>query len=636
MTEAALPWFLLHDNPEQLYTTGRYLVLDWETDTEENGSALHEPNDIVLACWQVVENDGTVSKSAHRFGGIYEFQELLDDIKSVDFVVAHNAKFEAQWLKRCGLELRDVLFCDTMLAQWVIDGNRKGKGYERNLAALTKKYGVSGKIDLVSRLITLGVSTRDIHPRWLREYCYADVEATRQLFIKQQRVLSDQQQWHLLHTRNLACAALADIEFEGLYLDAERVEDEYIRAVELRDTLGAQLAEMTGGINLSSPKQLSVFLYEVLGFEEVKDHRGKPIRTGTDERSTNAKVMAQLHARTPEQEKFLHLYRQYNKQESLLEKNLEYFKLTCDQRGGRFFGLLRQGVVQTGRLASSGIPVKFEGLKKTKSVQFQNIPREYKGLFWSGEDGWVVGEFDSAQLEFRVGIDMAQDPVGMQEIEGGVDVHTFTANVLYEAKEPGYDKMSAGERRQNSKQYTFKPMYGGGRGSPAVEAYCEYFKKKYEGLSSMQRAWTLQCLDKGQYRTPYGMIFYFPDTKMTRGGYITNTTSISNYPIQGFATGEIIPAALVFFWHRTRGLPIRIFSTIHDSIAAKIKEGYQSTAMQIAKKSLTSDVYEYLRRVYKYEFTVPLGFGAKISRNWADTKDEVKMDVFPDGREVMR
>lgn len=628
MNNDNLPWFLLHDNPEELYTTNRFLVLDWETDTDEHGSALHEPNDIVLGCWQVVDIDGTVLKSGSKFGGIYEHQELLDDIATVSFVVAHNAKFEAQWLARCGVELRDVLFYDTLLAQWVLDGNRKGKGHERDLASLSRKYGIPGKVDLVSRLIKLGVPTRDIHPTWLEEYCHADVEATKRLFFEQQQLLTSQQQWHLVHTRNLTCAALADIEFAGLHLDPDRVYNEYVKTVELRDQLGAELAKMTGGINLSSPKQLGDFLYDTLGFDEVKDHKGKPIRTGKGVRSTNAKVMVGLKATTEDQQRFLEMYRKYNKQESLLEKNLEYFRLTCEQKGGQFFGNLKQNVVQTHRLASSGIPVQFEGVKGTKSVQFQNIPREYKRLFWSGEEGHPVGEFDSAQLEFRVGIDMSDDPAGTEEIESGVDVHSFTSKVLTEAGEP--------TDRQNSKQYTFKPMYGGGRGTPAVEAYCEYFKAKYKSMSQMQRDWTLQCADKKQYTTPYGMIFYFPDTKMQRSGYITNTTSISNYPIQGFATGEIIPAALVYFWHRTRGLPIRIFTTIHDSIAAKIKEGYEDKAMEIAQQSLTLDVYDYLRRVYKYEFKVPLGFGAKISKHWSDTKTEVKYDVWPDGRVIQR
>lgn len=582
----------------------------------------------MLGCWQVVQPDGRVLKTAHKWGGIYEYQELLDDIASVDFVVAQNAKFEAQWLKRCGLELRDVLFYDTMLAEWVLHGNRKGKGFARSLGAMAKRYMVPGKKDIVSALIGLGVHTRDINPSWLLEYCYADVEATKQVFLKQQEALTERQQWHLVHTRNLCCAVLADIEFEGLNLDPMRVDEEYRKAVKIKEEIGAHLAEVTGGINLGSPKQLGTFLYDVLKFKEVKDHKGNPIRTGKGERSANSKVLASLEATTKEQSQFMELYKQYNKMTSLLEKNLDYFKLTCDQRGGKFYGLFKQGVVMTHRLASSGIAILFEGLKKAKSVQMQNIPREFKRLFWSGDDDWEVAEFDSAQLEFRVAVDMGHDKVGLHEIETGVDIHSYTSKVLTDAGEA--------TDRQNSKQYTFKPLYGGGRGTKAVEAYCEFFKNKYEGISSTQRGWALECADRKQFTTPYGMTFFFPDAKLQRSGYISKTTSIYNFPVQGFATGEIIPIALVYFWHRSRNLPVRIFSTIHDSIATKIKRGHFEEVLAVAKQALTSDVYEYLQRVYHYKFRVPLGLGAKVSTHWGDTKDEIKYDVWPDGREERR
>src|SRR5690606_31564721 len=142
----------------------------------------------------------------------------------------------------------------------------------------------------------------------------------------------------------------------------------------------------------------------------------------------------------------------------------------------------------------------------------QNIPRGYKKLSWAGEKGWVVGEFDSAQLEFRVGVDMANDPVGTDEIENGVDIHSLTAKVLTEAGEP--------TTRQDAKAKTFRPLYGGSSGSKALQDYCVFFKQKYAGVAEMQRTWTLKCADKKQYTTPYGMIFYFPDTKMQRSGYI--------------------------------------------------------------------------------------------------------------------
>lgn len=609
-----LPRFLTHDNPEHLYNNGRFLVLDLETDSEESGSALHDPNDIVLACWQVCEPDGTTIKKAHKWGGIYEQHELMEDLAGVEFVVAHHAKFELAWLKRCGVELRDVLpFC-TMLGAWVLDGNQRKP---RSLKGLARRYGLKGKLDIVSALIACGVPVRWIHSGWLLDYCHQDVQTAKEVFLEQRKELTDRKVWHLVHVRNMTCAVLADIEFEGLTLDPARVEVEFAKAATTKEELGIQLAELTGGINLASPKQKKEFLYNTLGFTKIKE-KGKE----TD--STNANVLAKLKPTTERQIAFLTLYKDYNKASSLLTKNLEYFRLTCEQKGCKFYGSFRQNVVKTHRLASSGIPVLFEGLKVAKSVQLQNIPREFKRLFCSGEEDWEIAEFDGSQLEFRVAVDMGKDRVGLAEIEGGTDIHSFTAKVLTEAGEP--------TTRQEAKAKTFRPLYGGGSGTPALVAYCEYFKEKYQGISTTQRNWAMKCVDKKQFTTPYGMTFYFPDTKMDKRGYITNTTSIYNFPIQGFATGEIIPIALVYFWHRIRGKNIRIFATVHDSIATRVHKDSKQEALEIAKQSMTADVYEFLERVYNYKFHVPLGLGAKFASHWGDTKEEYKCDVWPDGR----
>ena len=427
--------------------------------------------------------------------------------------------------------------------------------------------------------------------------------------------------------RHLTCAVLADIEFEGLILHPDKVNEEYIRVAKLREELGNQLAERTGGINLNSSKQLATFLYDVLGIKQPVDHKGNVITTPKGERTANSKALALIEPETEEQKSFLDTYKEYNKATSLLEKNLEYFRLTCEQRDCKFHGTFKQNVVQTHRLASSGIPVLFKGKKKPMSVQLQNIPREYKGMFWSGDNDWYVAEFDSAQLEFRVAIDLGKDKVGLHEIETGVDVHSFTAQVMTEAGEP--------TTRQEAKAKTFRPLFGGGAGSDALKAYCEYFKDKYAELSAVQRNWALTVADRGEFTTPYGMTFYFPGTKIQRSGYITNSTNIYNYPIQGFATGEIIPIALVYFWHKTRNMPVRIFSTIHDSIACKIKKGYEDEVTEAAKQALTTDVYDFLSVVYKYEFRVPLGLGAKVGEFWGKG-DEKKWDITRDGTEIDR
>ena len=183
--------------------------------------------------------------------------------------------------------------------------------------------------------------------------------------------------------------------------------------------------------------------------------------------------------------------------------------------------------------------------------------------------------------------------------------------------------------------YVEHNVYGGGSGSPALQEYCEYFKNKYEGISSMQWGWALKCADVKEYDTPYGMTFYFP-AEARRNGSISYQTNIYNYPVQGFATGEIIPLALVYFWHKTRELRVNIFVTIHDSIDSRVHKDDVEETIKIAKVCLTTDVYNHLRAVYKYDMKTPLGLGAKSGKHWNEG-EEIKWDIMPGtGEEILR
>ena len=177
-------------------------------------------------------------------------------------------------------------------------------------------------------------------------------------------------------------------------------------------------------------------------------------------------------------------------------------------------------------------------------------------------------------------------------------------------------------------------VYGGGGKTKAQKAYAIAFKKKYNGIAGTQEGWTHEVLNTGQLVLPWGMRFYWPGTKMGRTGYIDNTTSIFNYPVQSFATAEIIPIALVYFWHRTRNLRVTIFNTIHDSIVSRVNKDDIDEAVELSKQCLTYDVYEHLRNVYKYEFSIPLGVGCKWEKNWGTSKQEHVWSVSPDGDET--
>lgn len=624
-----LPSFVGMEGIER-YEGMNFVSLDFETTNLEKGSALNKNNELVLACWTVYKH-GREVKRRHVWGDEYSMDSLLEDIKNTDFIVAHNAKFELQWLERCGLDLYDAFVWDTMLGEWVLHGNTK---VPFNLEATGQRYNIGGKTPLGAKSIKLGVPTEHIPRSWLQPYCYQDVDLATNLFFKQIELLREKKLMHLVLVRNLLCPVLAHMELQGCQLDIEVVREQHDAAVAEMAELEAKLLALSGGINLGSSKQLGTLLFETLKFKVPLDHKRKPLLTAKGAYKTDKATLAKLVVSTKEQEEFLKLYVRFNQLDALVSKNLAFFNAVGSEYGGVFYGSFNQAQTGTHRLSSSGRKLFFQTLEEEKGAQLQNLPRQYKVLFTAHDDEWVVGEADGAQLEFRVAAEMGNDKMAIEEIVAGADIHSVTSQVMIDAGHPDFIGKSVKEGRQGAKAHTFAPMYGGSGKLPAEQEYATFFKKKYNGISSTQHSWCLQVMEKGWFTTPYGMRFYWPGTRMSRSGYIDNTTAISNYPIQGFATGEIIPIALVHFWHRTRHLPIVVWNTIHDSIVSRVRKDVVEEYKAISKQSLTTDVYKFLADVYNYQFKVPLGVGVKVGKNWGQSKEEHVWSVWPSGKET--
>lgn len=635
-TDKNLPWFLGQEGLDAYLRRSSYLILDFETTNFTYGAAIDPDNTLLLACWTVVV-DGVETKK-YVFGDEYDMQSLLDDIARVDFIVAHNAKFELQWLARCGLDLREAFVYDTMVSEWVIQGNRRAT---YDLDSMAHRYGVGAKESLVSKLIKMGVNPAFIPRSWLLQYCNIDVDVTKKVFLEQIKEIEIQDVWHLILQRNLVIPVLADIEMRGLELDKERVYEEEKQLQNVIEEIGQQLDEITGGINLGSPKQLGDFLYNRIGFAPPLDSGGKVIETPGGDISTAEPALAKLVAETKEQERFLELYKEYNKASTLLTKNVSFFKKVCDERDGKFFGQLRQCRTANHRLASTGSPIIFKpelgknGKPKkatvSNGVQLQNLPRRFKRLFTSHDPDYEVTEYDGSQIEFRTAAELGRDEQAEADIVNGVDIHSFTRDTMNKAWLAASIKKEID--RQGAKPQTFAPLYGSKGKDVAEQEYALAFAQKYHGIRAVQDDWTLTVADRKKLTTPYGLTFHWPNAKMHRSGYVSFTTEIYNLPISGFATGEIIPIALVFFWHRIKDTKARIFNTVHDSIIVFNYKPEIEYVTEIAKQAMTHDVYKFLDEVYKYQFRVPLGFGMKTGTHWGDTDEEHKWDVWVDGNE---
>jgi DNA polymerase I-like protein with 3'-5' exonuclease and polymerase domains len=602
-------------NPEPLMYLesefSRPLFLDFETTGLDKGSARNQKNRIVLACWQL----GWDGKLEHAWGGEYEQTALMEKVGQADYIVAHNAKFELQWLARCGLDLTKVIVYDTMLAEYVIGGNRWKTG-QLSLEACLKRRGLEGKKQTVSRMIKAGICPSDIPREWLLRYCEADVRALPSLMRAQLTAMEGTRLLPVVYNRCLLTPALADLEQNGMLLDAERV-------LPLATELEARLAEIetevnkqAEGVNLNSPKQLAAYLYDELKFPEPKRKiRGKwvPDRTASGGRKTDADTIAALPATTERQRKFLDVTARARDTHSQLSKYMRKFSECCTKAGGLLYGNFNQTQTFTHRLSSSGSEFK---------VQFQNFPRAYKRLF-TAPPGYLVGETDGAQLEFRVSGHLGRDNAVVADIVDGVDVHRFTADTL----------TAAGQEtdRQGAKEHTFKPLYGGQSGTDAEKAYYRAFREKYPGVASTQQGWVDTVLLDKKLETEWGLVYYWPDTRMDESGYVRNTTSICNYPVQAFATAEIIPIALVCMWHllRAGGFKTYLVNTVHDSIIAYVHEEEVDAFHALAKRCMMNDVYAIVRKLYGIELIVPLGCGVKVGRHWGEA-EEVKYEAAPE------
>lgn len=665
-----LPKFLEELNPD-IYLSNNYVVIDFEINTGHGdyGNPIHAGNSPLLVSYRGGYSSSLGQIGTTRSAWITEAEGLPDDllvaINEADFVVAHHAKYELGWFKRLGIDLRSILVFDTQLAEYVRLGNlaagAKELGMRRHSVSLDmacRRRNLPIKDPIVDIMIKHGINPVLIPQPWLQGRCEQDVETTEQVFKDQRADLRGLGLLPVLFTRCLLTPVLADIEPEGMGLDAERVETEHKKYSDRLIELEKQLNDLVEGANWRSAKQMGEILYDKLGFAELTTWDGKPKRTSKGKRKADKKTLDKLVAGTDQQREFIALRKEIGRVGAALSKNLDFFLGVVREYGGTFFAEFNQTNTATHRLSSSGISLVFEGLldKKGKprvgKVQFQNMPRAFKRLFKAKRAGWKMVDVDGAQLEFRVAAELGHDEQAYQDIiDPTFDAHRNTATALFDAT---LEAVKANEKvaqaagvdswRQLAKPETFKPLYGGSKGTPSQERYYKAFKERYKGIATTQEGWVEEVLqgvgiNDGMLVTPWGLRYYWPIARK-RGDYVNVGSAIYNYPIQALATAEIIPIAIVYLWHRLRevGLEDKVFivNTVHDSAPCEVHPDAIQAFVQLSKQCFTTDVYAYLERVYGLDFRVPLGVGIKVADHWGDSKDEIAFDVYKDGREVRR
>ena len=248
----------------------------------------------------------------------------------------------------------------------------------------------------------------------------------------------------------------------------------------------------------------------------------------------------------------------------------------------------------------------------------QNMPRggtfPVKKIFVSRWEGGKILEADFAQLEFRTAAYLSQDATAIKEIEDGFDVHSYTAQVITDAGQP--------TSRQEAKAHTFAPLYGAtGFGRSEAEAsYYEQFSSKYKGVAKWHKTLASEALQTGRIKIPSGRSFAFPDVVRRGNGSVSHFTQIKNYPVQAFATADIVPLVLMTIDNMLMNMDSCIVNTVHDSIVIDVHPDEVDDVLKIVN-SINSEMKKLIDTRWNIDFNVPLKLDAKIGDNWLDTKD---------------
>ena len=302
------------------------------------------------------------------------------------------------------------------------------------------------------------------------------------------------------------------------------------------------------------------------------------------------------------QKTFIENYIRYNAIKTYLKTFIEGIEKGLDNKR-RIHPHYMQCVTSTGRLSS-------------RNPNFQNMPRGgtfpvRKVVISRWKDGYIL-EGDYSQLEFRVAGFLAQDNRVYEDVRNNIDVHEFTASVL-------------GVSRQDAKADTFKPLYGGLLGTPKQMEYYRAFKQKYSKITQWHEQLQNDAITNKRVVLPSGRYYSFKNVYRMRYGGVSNSTAIKNYPVQGFATADLLPIALIKLKKllTDRKMHSIICNTVHDSIVMDVYPQEQDLAVQTMKEAMLSLPSECKSR-YDIDYNMPIGIEIKIGNNWLDMKEVYK------------
>jgi DNA polymerase I len=388
---------------------------------------------------------------------------------------------------------------------------------------------------------------------------------------------------------------LAGMERAGVAVDVEHLsalEEEF--GTHVRQAAEEAYSVIGKEINLGSPKQLQVVLFDELGMPKTK-------RTKTGY-TTDADALQQLFIKT--EHPFLsHLLR--HRDFSRLRQTVEGLLKTVGD-DGRIHTTFNQTIAATGRLSST-------------EPNLQNIPirteegRRIREAFVVGEGYDCLLTADYSQIEMRIMAHLSEDEQLVEAFRSGRDFHSVTAARVFDVDA---DSVSH-EQRSKIKAMNYGLAYGlsayglsqqlGIETSEARALMDEYFET-FGGVRDYLRGLVHEARRCGFTETTMGRRRYLPDlTSDNRQRREMAERMALNAPIQGSAA-DIIKVAMLRVDRALadEGLRSRMLLQVHDELVFEVAPGEREALEALVRREMAAAA----------ELRVPLDVSVGIGRTW--------------------
>lgn len=614
----------LNELVELLQTcTDKASPVAWDTET----TAL-EARDAELVgigcCWGIGEQDLAYIPTGHKTGKNLDKATVLNALRPIleseNYPKAlQNAKFDRSILRCQGIKLAGVVF-DTMLASYVLNPETS-----HSLSELSRKYlGIVAKS--YKELVAKNKTIADISIPEVAKYCGMDVHTTFALVEKLKAELDQADEASfpgktlhelLLKVEQPLEPILAEMEYCGI-----RIDSAYLNT--LSQELETKLAELEENtyeaagrkFNLGSPKQLSEILLEKIPDEFQK--KSRKTKTGY---STDAAVLDKLQGDHPIVDDLLE-HRTLSKLKSTYVDALPQL-VRVDT--GRVHTDFNQAATGTGRLSSS-------------NPNLQNIPirtefsRQIRKAFLP-QAGWLMVSADYSQIELRILAHLSQEPVLIEAYQNNRDVHTLTAQLLFEKEE-----VTADERRFG-KTINFGVVYGMGAikfgrsmgktskdGKEFIAKFNQRYSKVFEFLENVKK----EAIALGYVTTILGRRRYLTFDKngslqrlkgknpqdihseqlarLSRDD-AQSLRAAANAPIQG-SSADIIKLAMIEVQKILQNYQARLLLQVHDELIFEVPPDEWEELQPKIRTAMENAL----------PLSVPLTVDIHAGQNWMETK----------------